>query len=97
MISTGTGANEVVYNISLDSPGAAQTDFFSISLVPTYHYVFDVGTFTVSPFTVAAPALTSESLDRPAAAPEPAAWAMMLVGVVGVGAAMRTRRHLAAL
>jgi hypothetical protein len=31
------------------------------------------------------------------AAPEPAAWTMMLVGFGAVGAAMRTRRKLAAV
>ena len=44
LTSTGSGAGQVFYDISLDSPGATQVDFFSVT--PTGAYVFDNGTFT---------------------------------------------------
>jgi PEP-CTERM motif len=46
LTSTGSGAGQVFYDISLDSPGATQVDFFSIT--PTGAYVVDDGTFTTT-------------------------------------------------
>jgi hypothetical protein len=46
LASTGSGSNEIVYEISLDSPGATLVDFFSIN--PAGNYVFDNGTFAVT-------------------------------------------------
>jgi hypothetical protein len=71
LVSTGAGATERVFAISLDNPGATQTDFFSIN--PNGQFLIDNGTFST-------------------AVPEPASWAMMLVGFGGLGVAMRTRR-----
>ncbi len=49
------------------------------------HFVFDDLTFGAG----------NDPLDPPAGAPEPAAWAMMLLGFGGMGAALRRRRALA--
>lgn len=46
LVSTGSGASERFYDISLDFPGATQVDFFSIN--PDGTYLFDNGTFTTS-------------------------------------------------
>jgi PEP-CTERM motif len=54
LVSTGSGASERFYDISLDSPGATQVDFFSINLNGSY--VFDDGTFTTTPASVPEPA-----------------------------------------
>ena len=55
LASTGAGKNKVFYDISLDSSGATQTDFFSIT--SSGSYVFDDGTFTVSPHVKATASL----------------------------------------
>ena len=73
LVSTGAGDAERVFDISLDNPGAAQTDFFSVN--PNGSFQLDNGTFSTT-----------------AAVPEPATWAVMMVGFGGLGVAMRSRR-----
>jgi PEP-CTERM motif len=46
LASIGSGPSEIVYEISLDSPGATLVDFFSIN--PAGNYVVDNGTFAVT-------------------------------------------------
>ena len=95
LVSTGKGASETFYDVSLDYGGAAETDFFSIT--PSGGYVFRDGTFSTS---AASPALAiAFAGDDPdgVAVPEPAAWATMLAGFAGLGAALRMRRRLHAL
>ena len=71
VLSVGGGADERVYDLSLDYPGAGSADFFSIT--PNGGYVFDEGTFTLS-------------------VPEPATWAMTILGLGLIGLAARRRR-----
>jgi PEP-CTERM motif len=54
LVSTGSGASERFYDISLDSPGAPQVDFFSIN--SNGSYAFDDGTLTTTPASVPEPA-----------------------------------------
>lgn len=54
LVSTGSGASERFYDVSLDFLGATQVDFFSIN--PNGSYVFDNGTFTTTPASVPEPA-----------------------------------------
>lgn len=48
LASTGTGANEIVYELFYNGPSASDYMFFNIVTQPSYHYVEDAGTFTVS-------------------------------------------------
>jgi hypothetical protein len=71
LVSTGTGAGQRFYDISLDSPGASSVDFFSIN--PDGSYLFDNGTFAVRPVDLTAPV------------PEPSTWAMLILGFASIG------------
>ena len=71
LVSTGSGAGQRFYDISLDSPGASSVDFFSIN--PDGSYLFDNGTFAVRPVDLTAPV------------PEPSTWAMLILGFASIG------------
>jgi hypothetical protein len=83
LVSTGSGAGQRFYAISLDSPGASNVDFFSFNLDGTY--VLDNGTFAVRPVN-----LTD-------AVPEPSTWAMMILGFAGIGVMAYRRKSKPAL
>jgi hypothetical protein len=83
LVSTGSGAGQRFYAISLDSPAASSVDFFSIN--PDGSYVVDDGTFAVHPVN-----LTD-------AVPEPSTWAMMILGFAGIGVMAYRRKSKPAL
>jgi hypothetical protein len=82
LVSTGSGASQKFYDLSLDYQGASSVDFFSID--PNGGYVVDNGTFSASPVNLTAPV------------PEPSTWAMMILGFLGIGF-MTYRRKSGAL
>ena len=77
LVSTGTGANEIVYSLGYDQP--SNFFFFHIVTQPQYAYVQDNGTYTMSAVAATAPV------------PEPATWAMMTLGFGAMGFAMRRK------
>ncbi|MBS0332858.1 MAG: PEPxxWA-CTERM sorting domain-containing protein, partial [Proteobacteria bacterium] len=64
-------------------------------------FSFDQAQFSFTVDTLSGPATLTggqfayENFDGPAAAPEPAAWALMLLGFGGLGAMLRSRRRAA--
>ena len=98
-----TGSGYDITNVTFDGNAFTPTINTSSSLAKG-HDVWDYSALTVSQgihtIVVTGTSLGgggfTGSLDV-SAAPEPAAWALMMVGVGGMGAALRTRRRKAAV
>ena len=96
----GTSPNPTVYNALLNgsvsqTPGGGAQFVFSN---PLQNFTFDGGSFSllvnnlsVSPGAVNVP--LNGTIKATTAVPEPAAWALMLVGFGGMGMALRRRRR----
>ena len=74
---------------SYDYPGAFESDNQTVGYIPVPRHVLPIT--HVPPKTLALARFAAEP-----AVPEPPVWAMMLLGVAGLGATMRKRRRLSA-
>jgi hypothetical protein len=78
----GYGGCGLVFSLSASNDGG--TDGFEFNNVPGYYVEYSTGNFgMIDTITITG-------------VPEPASWALMLVGLGGLGAALRSRRKLAA-
>jgi hypothetical protein len=84
LVSTGAGASQAFFDISLDSPGATLVDFFSVTASGVY--VSDNGTFTIGTVTASAAAPADP-------VPEPGTWAVMLLAIGGLVAVRQGSRR----